>query len=279
MLKNSLRNTMKKGLQPVALGLVCALGLFSCDTQESLNPESTGVSEAVLAKISQAGFDANNVIASGNGGYIVENDIYLTEEALDNLSTGEAIPGVEHYSTNNVVAGPRMISIYMPTGKKSAFDDTTEAGLEKAINRYNAEGLELTFQRVAKKNTADIVIKKLSPKDVRSGVLGAAGFPTDDGEPFDLLFLNDKLVENYGASVDVIASLIAHEIGHCIGFRHTDYFDRSISCGGDAFDEGDAGFGANHIPGTPTDAKASKNSWMLSCNIGSSIDRPFTKDD
>ncbi|WP_262510258.1 zinc-dependent metalloprotease [Sediminitomix flava] len=25
--------------------------------------------------------------------------------------------------------------------------------------------------------------------------------------------------------------IIAHEIGHCIGFCHTDYMDRSFSCG------------------------------------------------
>jgi hypothetical protein len=64
-------------------------------------------------------------------------------------------------------------------------------------------------------------------------------------------------------------------MGHCIGFRHTDYFDRSYSCGGAADNEGDGGVGAIHIPGTPTGASA--RSWMLACSDGT--DRPFNADD
>ncbi|MEQ8576674.1 MAG: M57 family metalloprotease, partial [Fulvivirga sp.] len=61
------------------------------------------------------------------------------------------------------------------------------------------------------------------------------------------------------------------------GFRHTDFFDRSISCGGSTANEGDGGVGANHIPGTPTGASASAKSWMLACTDGG--DRPFNNDD
>jgi hypothetical protein len=66
-------------------------------------------------------------------------------------------------------------------------------------------------------------------------------------------------------------------MGHCIGFRHTDYFNRSISCGGSADNEGSAGIGANLIPGTPSGASASAISWMLACTDGG--DRPFNNDD
>ena len=66
-------------------------------------------------------------------------------------------------------------------------------------------------------------------------------------------------------------------MGHCVGFRHTDYFDRSISCGGSPSNQGTAGVGANHIPGTPTGATASKKSFMLACTDGG--DRPFNADD
>jgi hypothetical protein len=67
-------------------------------------------------------------------------------------------------------------------------------------------------------------------------------------------------------------------MGHCIGFRHTDYFNRSISCGGSPVNEGPAEpIGANHIPGTPTGASLSAGSWMLSCTGGGN--RPFNNDD
>jgi len=35
-----------------------------------------------------------------------------------------------------------------------------------------------------------------------------------------------------GPPAYTIVSVIAHEAGHCIGFRHTDCMDRSYSCGG-----------------------------------------------
>ena len=50
--------------------------------------------------------------------------------------------------------------------------------------------------------------------------------------------------------------------------------DRDYSCSGGG-NEGDAGVGANHIPGTPTGPSA--NSWMLACSGGG--DRPFTASD
>ncbi len=52
------------------------------------------------------------------------------------------------------------------------------------------------------------------------------------------------------SNINGLATTIAHEMGHCIGMRHTDYMDRSYSCGGVPDNEGDGGVGANHIPGT-----------------------------
>jgi predicted Zn-dependent protease len=73
-----------------------------------------------------------------------------------------------------------------------------------------------------------------------------------------------------------LATILAHEIGHCIGFRHTDYMDRSYSCGGAYTNEGASSVGAIHIPGTPTTADAT--SWMLAC-IGTGQSRPFNTND
>ena len=107
--------------------------------------------------------------------------------------------------------------------------------------------------------------------------MGSAGFPTSSGDPYGQIKMSGILESSYGLSTAGIATIIAHEMGHCIGFRHTDYFNRSISCGGSASNEGDGGVGANHIPGTPTGATLSAKSWMLACTDGG--DRPFNNDD
>jgi hypothetical protein len=62
--------------------------------------------------------------------------------------------------------------------------------------------------------------------------------------------------------------VITHELGHCIGFRHTDYYNRAISCGAGG-NEGQAGVGAHHIPNTPTTA-VFNGSIMNSCFNGGS---------
>jgi hypothetical protein len=66
-------------------------------------------------------------------------------------------------------------------------------------------------------------------------------------------------------------------MGHCIGFRHTDYMNRSYSgCLVDAShpnNEGAGSEGANLVFATPS--TPDPDSWMLAC-IGPFDNRPFT---
>ncbi|WP_190809067.1 M57 family metalloprotease [Flagellimonas sp. S3867] len=78
-------------------------------------------------------------------------------------------------------------------------------------------------------------------------------------------------------SINANEGLVAHEIGHCLGMRHTDFFNRSISCpnGGN---EGAAGVGAIHIPGTPTQNNIDMDSLFLAC-LESTTDGEFSDSD
>jgi hypothetical protein len=88
---------------------------------------------------------------------------------------------------------------------------------------------------------------------------GMAGFPSG-GLPYSSITIGGQLCQ-YG--VDTIEHVITHELGHTIGFRHSDYYNRSISCGAGG-NEGDAGVCAIHIAGTPTNAVVG-GSFMNSC--------------
>ncbi|MGY0036553.1 M57 family metalloprotease [Pedobacter sp. NJ-S-72] len=105
--------------------------------------------------------------------------------------------------------------------------------------------------------------------------LGSAGFPTSSGNPYNEIKMNTH-PEAYGANPDLlyVASVIQHELGHCIGLRHTDYMNRAFSCGNGG-NEGIGDVGAINIPGTPTDADA--GSWMLACTTGGN--RTFNNND
>ena len=262
----------------MAIAIIGSAVFYSCATDDvTTNNE---ISPEILSMITDAGFSTDIIYPMKSGeGYLVEGDIYLTENDLRSMAPGNRIPSVEQYRTTNLVnaGGGRVIRMYAPEGGRNGYSSGMIAGLDLAIARYNQQNLSISFQRVSNSNQADIVMTRLRKGEERQGILGSAGFPTASGDPYGEIKMSGILESSYGLSTAGIATIIAHEMGHCIGFRHTDYFNRAVSCGGGNSNEGDGGVGAIHIPGTPTGATAADKSWMLACTDGG--DRPFNNDD
>ena len=262
----------RSSLRIIALALLATA--WGCTTEENISPQQTApeareVSQEIRDKVLQLGFSDEGIKAVDNG-YIVEGDILLSATDLQELQLPVGITE-EHYRTTNTVTGlPRTIKVYVSTSFQSQYFTATDA----AIARYNAESLDLSFTRVTSSSGADIVIQPSPWYYYFFGILGSAGFPTASGDPHNQILLTTAYY-NGVSDIGALTTTIAHEMGHCIGFRHTDYMDRSYSCGGATDNEGDGGVGAIYIPGTPTGPSAS--SWMLACSDGS--DRPFTSAD
>ncbi|KUG06609.1 M57 family metalloprotease [Solirubrum puertoriconensis] len=255
---------MKKLLTPLAVAAV-ALASFSSCSKDDVKVKDQ-VSEETMNQIRAMGFTATGA-QKVDGGYLVEGDILLSEAELQNpqapqlLRTGNA----EQYRTTNLVnAGSgREITVSI----SSQLPSTYVAGLDEAIARYNAQGLLLSFRRVS--SGADIAIVRGNGQ-----YLASAGFPAS-GNPYNQVKVNSNAIGS-SPNTNYLATILAHEIGHCIGFRHTDYMDRSYSCGGATANEGASTVGAILIPGTPT--TADPGSFMLAC-IGSGQNRYFNNND
>jgi hypothetical protein len=108
--------------------------------------------------------------------------------------------------------------------------------------------------------------------------LASSGFPSSQGSPYPTVNVNTNAICTGTSSIFInyAATIFAHEVGHCIGFRHTDYMNRAYSCGGSAVNEGASTVGAILVPGTPSGPDP--NSWMLAC-IGANQNRPFNSND
>lgn len=231
--------------------------------------EPEEISSATKAQFEELGFDVGDIRMTDNtdlldpakegGNYILENDIIITPANLEAMLQSQikhtGAVG-EQYRTNNLVNSPRTISVIGYTANNSnGLDNTMQTALQWAINNYNALNTGLTFTLSYGTNwpSFDIVVYR-----VNGGGGGSAGFPSG-GDPYQFVQIQSG-TSSFGTNTT--EHVITHEIGHAVGLRHTDYFNRSLSCGTGG-NEGAGSVGANHVPGTPTGFDAT--SVMLSC--------------
>jgi hypothetical protein len=269
---------MKRLLRPFAA--VCAIALTITACKKSNNDVTTdGVSQATLSEIQALGFSSDGA-RKVNGGYLVEGDIMLSESQLKAapISPNMIIAQEEQYRTFNLVSVSKHPTIKVALNNSSAQHDAAfSAALDEAIRRYNAEGLTISFTRVSPTQSPDITVVAFYQV---SNTLGSSGFPTSAGDPYNQVQMNTYWYSTGtdATNVNYIGTIMSHEIGHCIGFRHTDYMNRAYSCGGRRSNEGQAnnGVGAVYIPGTATGGDP--NSWMLAC-VADKVNRPFNAND
>lgn len=180
--------------------------------------------------------------------YIIGGDIAVS---LDELIEIDKAGGFRQYRTNNLVTGTnKNIDILGYTGGSQGLSSKAQTALQWAVNNYNnLSSMSLNFNlsfgsSSSQLNNADIVVYDNSIYNGGTG--GSAGFPSSAGKPY-------KWCQIYGLqslTTNTNEHVITHEVGHAVGMRHTDWFNRiSCSSGGN---EGQGSNGAVHIPGTPT---------------------------
>jgi hypothetical protein len=263
---------MKKIISSFAMAALLA-GAFSSCTKAKLDEANIdGMTQADRGLVSAAGFNGNWASKNADGTFNVEGDILLSKTELQEMGGVASqhelvIAGEEHYRTTNVVSlpatGQRNITVRLGSGFPSYYSPALDA----ALARYNNLNLRIKFTRVSTGGNIVVTGANLGNATSQGCTLGqAGGFPTGGNPSAGFTLSTNSCATSYLNTQAKADEVIAHEIGHCIGFRHTDYMNRS-SCGQN-INEGSAGVGVIYIPGTVGTVTGSYNSWMMACTNG-----------
>lgn len=222
------------------------------------------VSKAVLAKLEALNLNTENVEISEfllpdgtkKQTFIIEGDIAIDAEQLDAMQPGNITS--KQYRTYNLVSAPRTINIvgWTGTGFGQNLTQKQRDALQAAVDNYNELNIGLTFTLEFSTNQAVADILVFQNPNGNAG--GVAGFPSQ-GNPYGFVQIFSGMEQ---FSLGTNTHVMAHEIGHTLGLRHTDWFTRQ-SCGRPSFGELANPSGAVHIPGTPF--RLDPDSIMLSC--------------
>jgi hypothetical protein len=233
----------------IVFAMTCGALTFGCAGEPA---DSKAETQEIIDNLVQAGFRADDIM-------VVDGLVYTGRDALVTLEASRemiATPDVGHeqYRTTNLV-GNNVVNICV---NGAAFTNATLSnGLNMAIQNYNQLGLRWHMTRTTGSTAGcnAVITARLT-----SGSGGFSGFPSG-GAPFNNINIGTA---NTQFGVNTVEHIITHELGHTVGFRHSDFFNRSISCGGAATNEGNGGVGSILIAGTPSGATVG-GSIMNSC--------------
>jgi len=228
----------KTKLSALLLMLFSVALMFGCSDEFSSEVEEPKVdpSDPVVQQMLEDGFAMEDIEAYDDY-YVAEGDIvFYKEEPVFDDDAPENGRTEQARSTYTVAPAYRNIRVYLDQGSFSSLN--LNDAVNTSIAAFNAVGTEITFSRVYSQSQANIVIKRNN--NIGASVCGRAGFPFSNGRPFNNVDISETTLINYGLTSQAqLRLLVAHEIGHCIGFRHTNWQSRGEST-------------AIHIPGTPT---------------------------
>lgn len=230
-------SALRNGVSRLAAAVIVVVFAASCAKEKEevpvqKNAATPVIAESVRTEIRTLGFSDSAAVELKDY-YLVEGDILLPK-SLFGAKSGRK----DQYRTNNTVALNNnnisvVIDASMPTG------DVWHHAIRRAVDNWNViPGCRINIG-VTGYTTGNIVIKN-DYGQLPSSTIAAATFPANGLAGTEIL-VN---VDFNGSVSDATKEYnIVHELGHCIGFRHTNWAARGEPSSPD---------GAVLIAGTPT---------------------------
>lgn len=227
---------------------------FACGGEQPDAVDREAQIAETIENLIAAGFPEDDIQIYDNEVFVGRDALVSLEASREMLIVDEEAGDLEQYRTSNLVS--RNLDTICIDGRQ--FSGTLSRALDWSIANYNRLNLTFSMRRIGSNQSgcdAVIVANRISS----SSAGGSAGFPSG-GRPFGTINIFSGTAS---LGTNTTEHVITHELGHTVGFRHSDFFNRSISCGRGG-NEGSGGVGAIYIPGTPTGATVG-GSLMNSC--------------
>ncbi len=196
--------------------------------------------DPLLARVAALGFRTDDVRDFGDH-VLVEGDIRLTKEQLRAAplpTSGGPMGPLFQYRTTVLVGSPKIHQIRVSLSDLSAHPDW-QAAAREAFTHWS--GISNSYVRIVEGTPADITVGTYCTDPG----IGASAELASAGNPGRFIVVNLCYGQTRNHSQQV--STMVHELGHSIGFRHSNYQQM-----GDAVQP----LGAMHVPGTPTSGNA-----------------------
>jgi hypothetical protein len=172
---------------------------------------------------------------------LVEGDIYLPKEQLRSapkVHSGDPLGPRFQYTTTNLVSNSKVYQIVVDLSGLNS-QTAWQSAARDAISHWS--GITNTTVQMSEGSPADITV---STTCTSSNIAAFASFPSG-GNPGSTIYVNTCF--GYSTTHDQKVHNMVHELGHTIGFRHSNYVQIGESAGTE---------GANHVYGTPTSGNA-----------------------
>jgi len=239
--------------------LILSITLYGCDAADRITKPGA---DAVFQSVVDMGFSPTAIKDKGDY-FLVEGDIMILKSQL--RRTGKISPGIVHVpggpmfqtTTNNLVNPGRTEYMNVDLSELASLPEWAAAARD-AMNQWNSiVGSRLRFTESA----GPVHVRFYTYHD-QSGdetyTAARATFPSG-GNPGSSVNINLGFYTYLPPSAKVF--LLVHELGHTVGFRHTNWSNNPCVPGS----EGVGSDGANQVSGTPPEDGSSV---MNGCTAG-----------
>ena len=192
---------------------------YSCEKESLVKvPEVENNKEYLKSVLASTGIDTSEVVQAEDG-YIFEGDILFSYEALEDLKQKVTLKSYKFANPNWYASKSSIVDIAVYVNS-NVTDTEWITAIDDALNDWNSiSGCHVNFHKVSSLNSSDIHIYMYNQAD---SAWGRAPAPYN-GNVGSYVKLNEYYEDEiYGTKK---RNLVAHELGHTLGFYHNQLTD------------------------------------------------------